>query len=1138
MKTLDELLKIEQNSIRLSDVKKLRANIVPFVGAGISMSCGLYSWKGLLDELAKQYLKPEEREKYKENNVDLIKYAEEIVQCTSDKRLSKKVAELCKYKKEKLSSLPSIIVKGFSKQIITTNYDTILEDSIKSQRSKWDIILPRSSKITSAYQNKDKFIFKVHGCVKDPSSIVITEQKYRELYTIDGDKHSETFEQLCAIYSGSTLLFLGCSLQNDYTLNALTESVNRIESINHYAIIELPDNDNDKVDLNRKFDEMGILPIYYPKGEYEAIEVLLNYIVGNDRKKEGTNSKNRIKDTAVKHNNIIAENEEESFWQSQEKYIDETVTLIKNDEKLLLEAKKMISNLIDINDDRNVLNEASYDGIKQYLQSGNDRYALSVSGMQGTGKSTFFSLLYYEMLKEKEDTKVCPIIVDLQYWEKCQEDNFRELFDAELKLIKAEINKKEFDKYIFLIDGSDESIKKTTELENVLAKFIEELKGGHFAFCLSYADKIPKSLKKTHSKMEEYSKKSSVSVKLDGLKKGTTELSKLIFSLCKIYGVTKKDDEKAGTYVGLKSSKKVGKKADVRDTIKAIIERDTINKVDYRTILMFIKVYKQTRDDVKTLSIGRCFYAYYLDCLGSKDNMIEAAKLIYDYEILKERDRVDSYKHSEILYKNSITRDFFLAIYFIEVLTKEEYRDNRRKEMVSKRIIFTAQVNDFIKNLMENEYQSDVKKLINNLTHIWDVSSIYMQSQLAYILGRMIKSDSIDKKDKEAKEFLLEKWTEIRNQLFENGTKLTTKKVERFKPTLFLYRTISVSLMKYEETNEQKEFFLKSILENERLSDINRGFHLAYYEDKAYINGSLPLHEDPLDSDIEKTMNHLYENIKRTIVNDASNYRLLSLDIITLFSLYQYRINKTTQTDYASKLSGLIPELLENHMVRKNSIVCDYLTMMQYHFTKHKGNTYATIIQELYNVKNVKRSGWVNRYICEPESIADHMYSTYLLGLFFLPENIANCKDYKFEDYEKYKDYSKNDILDIILIHDLAETITGDIPAPQKTNADEEYEMKIAKIIMYYETFPRIYGIGSKKKLLDSFKNGTSINAILAKELDKIDSLIQAIMYKMQDENKNKINIDEWRNYVKSHVKSSLGIEILDLILSSFEEVL
>ena len=75
----------------------------------------------------------------------------------------------------------------------------------------------------------------------------------------------------------------------------------------------------------------------------------------------------------------------------------------------------------------------------------------------------------------------------------------------------------------------------------------------------------------------------------------------------------------------------------------------------------------------------------------------------------------------------------------------------------------------------------------------------------------------------------------------------------------------------------------------------------------------------------------------------------------------------------------------------------------------------------------LERSGWVGTNVPtnHKESIAEHMYVMYTMANIYLP----NCLE--------ISEYCKQKVLNMIMIHDLAETLTGDIPHPNKTDVDE-----------------------------------------------------------------------------------------------------
>jgi len=73
------------------------------------------------------------------------------------------------------------------------------------------------------------------------------------------------------------------------------------------------------------------------------------------------------------------------------------------------------------------------------------------------------------------------------------------------------------------------------------------------------------------------------------------------------------------------------------------------------------------------------------------------------------------------------------------------------------------------------------------------------------------------------------------------------------------------------------------------------------------------------------------------------------------------------------------------------------------------------------NLKKIPRQGWIDKLsIDNPESVADHTFSMAIMGMIF-------------SDLENY---NAEKILKIILLHDLAESITGDM-TPEQISKEE-----------------------------------------------------------------------------------------------------
>ena len=127
-------------------------------------------------------------------------------------------------------------------------------------------------------------------------------------------------------------------------------------------------------------------------------------------------------------------------------------------------------------------------------------------------------------------------------------------------------------------------------------------------------------------------------------------------------------------------------------------------------------------------------------------------------------------------------------------------------------------------------------------------------------------------------------------------------------------------------------------------------------------------------------------------------------------------------------------------------------------------------------LKRIRRSGWVLRGIPEAESVADHSYRAALLGYILAKERGIKAEK----------------VMAMLLIHDLAESIVGDIVP--------EAEEFLDKVRIEGEAMKKILNsLGSLGEKLyglwNEFVCGDSEEAKLARMVDKIEMAYQAKEY-------------------------------------------
>ncbi len=130
------------------------------------------------------------------------------------------------------------------------------------------------------------------------------------------------------------------------------------------------------------------------------------------------------------------------------------------------------------------------------------------------------------------------------------------------------------------------------------------------------------------------------------------------------------------------------------------------------------------------------------------------------------------------------------------------------------------------------------------------------------------------------------------------------------------------------------------------------------------------------------------------------------------------------------------------------------------------------------NLKTVPRQGWIDKLsIKNPESVADHIYSMAIIGMVL-------------SDSQKY---NTEKILKMVLLHDLAESITGDLTPEQKSKEE--------KLILENETIEKILKNLPEnlqkqyQNIWNEYQESNTEEAKFVHQIDKLEMALQAKIY-------------------------------------------
>lgn len=192
--------------------------VVPFIGAGISFNGGFPTWKEHLLEQAKTANIDKARIDEWLANGDYETIIAEIEAKRGHDSFVGEIRDVF----SKNGTVPNAVwrlTELFSDTVLTTNYDRLLEQAFGAGREQTLQIINALIR-TEQPDAKRTTIVKLHGDITKPGKCILSKNQYDDAYGADALDLSRPIPKLLSHYYRTTsLLFLGCSLNNDRTVH-------------------------------------------------------------------------------------------------------------------------------------------------------------------------------------------------------------------------------------------------------------------------------------------------------------------------------------------------------------------------------------------------------------------------------------------------------------------------------------------------------------------------------------------------------------------------------------------------------------------------------------------------------------------------------------------------------------------------------------------------------------------------------------------------------------------------------------------------------------------------------------------------------------------------------------------------------
>jgi len=187
---------------------------------------------------------------------------------------------------------------------------------------------------------------------------------------------------------------------------------------------------------------------------------------------------------------------------------------------------------------------------------------------------------------------------------------------------------------------------------------------------------------------------------------------------------------------------------------------------------------------------------------------------------------------------------------------------------------------------------------------------------------------------------------------------------------------------------------------------------------------------------------------------------------------------------------------------------------------------YAELFPEVWKtLGEIPRTGWVNRSVKNPETVQEHTIS---------------CRNMVINLIDSLTEFSMSDILDILNmleVHDWAETIIGD-EVIVTYNAEEKAKLKESKFEREYEAMRKITSNGVNSlgaqvlMLWIRFEKRQDSKSSFSKQIDMYQSIEKAWEYQKNGEN---VLVLDFINYYRKDITHRLLKEKM-LLIEKFDK--
>ena len=501
---------------------------------------------------------------------------------------------------------------------------------------------------------------------------------------------------------------------------------------------------------------------------------------------------------------------------------------------------------------------------------------------------------------------------------------------------------------------------------------------------------------------------------------------------------------------------------------------------------------------------------------GDEGKMLEVATELHQY-VFNALHNVKNRPYNAVLWslphKHNTYLEFMIAYYATySIMHSEEVGS-----LAFLKNSMTSMENRFmVSYLHENYFMQEA--LLSYVQKNYDSFDVHQKSNASYWLGKLTFAELTD-----AAQTMLDREYERLLPLVKEERRQTLAN----RHNQYLFRSVCNGLISYGRTNVLDEY-LGLVVTNDISGAINRGVMIQYLGDNHHIgvHNDFYLDDDPNVG--EQAIRILCSSVEADLAAKTIGY--VETDLVSLLLLVQARMHTPPEqlsynlTPYCEKCL----ELLLEYQKRPRSVVSEkllyYFRSVKDDLSQYVKNTRFdaafSMYTQLMRMRDSKREQWRTYGIEDPESIAEHTLGAWMMAMIFLPA-----------EYNE-QNYCKQEILDMLLVHDMADAIVGE----KKDHLSEPTrELKgqnaVLRKLFLKGTYPEVANMMQYYDVWTRYFEGTGINARVARDINLIQTVNTFFAYFISDISRYSLPVVRGWLGEREELSTAIGYELFERII-------